>query len=151
MLKIVTDMRQNGAARQSGGPPELTQLLESWEHEKTIELTANARRQAIEQQLALVLAAPDEGQKSHRVGPFKVTRTNAVYYRGDVEKLKTLTAELGLDSLLKEAINETAVKRLKRDNAYDFELLMSEGALSTSVARPHFDVGRVATAILEVT
>jgi hypothetical protein len=126
-------------------------LLLDWEDAKTAELTAAQRRAAIEQQLALLLPAPEEGQKSHRVGPFRVTRTNSVYYKGVVDLAKRLAAELELPSLVKEVMNETALKRLRRERSVDFELLMSEGAISMTPARPHFEVARVATARLETT
>lgn len=130
---------------------DVTQLLEAWEEAKAQELTANQRRQSIEQQLCVQLAAPEEGQKSHRVGPYKITRTNKVLYRGDIAKIRAVTQELGLPSLLKDALNETAIKRLRREDEYDFELLVAEGCLTISPAKPHFEVVRVPTAILVET
>lgn len=128
---------------------DLTLLLEAWNQQKTAELTANKRRLEIETQLALVLPAPEEGQKSYRIGSYKVTRTNRINYRGDPEKLKPLIEALGLPQLLKDAVNETAVKKLRREDPYDFELLVSDGALSAVPAKPGFEVALVATAVSE--
>ena len=150
MLNVVLNQIESSKQIETGLEDlDLHQLLEAWEDAKTIELTANARRAAIEAQLSLQLVAPDEGEKSHRIGPFKVTRKNAVYYKGNLEQLRKLTVELEIAPLWKDAIDETAIKRLKRQDSYNYELLVGEGAISTSVAKPNFVVVRMATAAHE--
>lgn len=136
------------ATGPDGGDLSTEMLLIAWEDCKARELTANQQRLLIESQLALRLSAPAEGQKTHRVGAFKVVLTNAVYYRGDVNRLIALAAELELPPLHKNAVDETALKRLRKSHPVDFELLVSEGAVTVNPAKPHFAVSQVATADL---
>lgn len=149
MLRVDQDQLQyaSAAAKLESEPPSLQQLLEAWEHAKTQELTANAKRVSIEQQLLPLVSAPEEGEKSMRVGVFKVTRTNKLNYRGDLEAALVLAHELELAvSLTKVVLDETALKRLRKTDRTSFDLLVDAGAVTTSPAKPGFSVARVATA-----
>lgn len=130
----------------TGSVYHVYELLEAWEQAKTAELTANEERLRIESQLVVLLSAPEEGQKSHRAGDFRVTRTNKISYKGDVLKVVELSKVLELTPPIKAVIDETKVKHLRRERPTDFELLVAEGALSMSPAKPQFEVTRVATA-----
>lgn len=152
MLRVDQDQLQyaSAAAKLESEPPSLQQLLEDWEHAKTQELTANAKRVSIEQQLLPLVSAPEEGQKSVRVGAFKVTRANKINYRGDLEKTLAIAKELELSlSLTKTVIDEGALKELRKSDSTSFELLVDAGAVTTSPAKPGFTVVRVATAVAE--
>ncbi len=147
MLRVSDE--QLAQHRDEQAPAEsLDVLLAAWEQAKTEELRANALRMQIEKQLCEQLEAPEEGQKSYRIGVRKVTRTNKLSYRGNLELVLKLAAELQLPNLSKQVLDETAVKRLRKADPYDFDLLVSEGALTVSPAKPHFEVVTVPTADL---
>lgn len=125
----------------------LESLAQQWEDAKALELTANQRRLNIEQQLAELLPAPEEGQKSHKTGPYRIVRTNVLNYTSpDLAKLVALSKELDIPSLIKDALSETAVKRLRREDRLDFDLLVGEGVLAVKAGKPRFEISRVAVA-----
>ncbi len=60
-------------------------LCEAWLEAKRAETAANARRIAIEEQLATAFDVPDEGSKTHKIEGFKVTVTQPVARKLDVD------------------------------------------------------------------
>lgn len=127
-------------------PPlqHLRNLLHEWESARADELYVLERRRGVEQALSDLFDAPPEGQKTHK-GPdyYRITRTNRIYYRGDVAKVMELSAELELPSLVKHELSETAIKKLKKEDQTSYAILVSEGAVRESPGTPHFEISRV--------
>lgn len=148
MLKIAIDQVDSAQATAADDAEsvDVPQLLEAWHEAKSLELTAQSKRAEIEGKLAKALEAPEQGQKSYRLGAWRVTRTNKLNFSGNAERLQELATLLELASLTKPSINETAVKNLRKESRDDFDLLVAEGALKVSVGKPHFEVVRVAAA-----
>lgn len=118
----------------------LRSLLSEIARAKAQEREAQQRRHALEDQLAQLLTAPEEGQKKHRIDEYSVVRENKYYYKGNIELLRPLCQELEIDLPVKEAINETALKRLRKASPTTFEILESEKAVTRTAARPSFQI-----------
>lgn len=122
---------------------DLSLLLEQWMKAKTEEIQALTRRRSIESQLCEHIAAPEEGQKTHRIGAFSVTRTNGISYSGKPDRVMALAQELELpEPLVKYELWESPIKKLRKNDPTSFDLLVSEGALSYKPSLPHFDISR---------
>ena len=94
-----------------------------------------------------LLPAPEIGQKTHRIGHWKVTRKNGLNFSGSVEKVLELQAELELPDLTKPTIDTTAVSNLRKERRTDFDLMVDAGALKVSVSKPHYEVVVVPVAL----
>lgn len=64
---------------------EIEQKLGEWLEWKRNEQRANQRRLEIEQELGAMIPAPAEGSRTQRYGNFRVTTTQPISYRLDVE------------------------------------------------------------------
>lgn len=120
-------------------------LVREWEDARYEELDANLRRLNIETQLCELLSAPEEGQKSHRVGDYKVVRTNKFYYKGAADLLLPLAAELELDIPIKQEVSESALRKLYKSARTSFDIMESEGAIKRTLGKPSFEISRVVT------
>jgi len=119
-------------------------LFEAWEEAKIHEEEWKAKRQEVEMQLSLIYNdAPPDGQKTHRVDNYKLTRTNRLNYSGDIQKLQQLMNELQLPMLLKYALWDSAIKKLAKEDSTSFEILLSEGALKVSQGTPKFEISHI--------
>lgn len=122
---------------------DVSLLLVQWEEAKAQEVQALARRREIEAQLCEHIAAPEEGQKTHRMGAFSITRTNGFSYSGKAERVIEVARELELpEPLVKYELWESAIKKLKKSDPTSFDILVSEGALVCKPRLPHFEICR---------
>lgn len=113
-------------------------LLGTWMYFKKMEEDAKAQRLEVEQQLAMIFPAPLEGQKSHRFEDFRIKRTNALYYKANLETYAQLATKLPIPfDISKTAVDETKVKRLVKIPEL-FEVV--QPAITITPAKPHFEV-----------
>lgn len=117
-------------------------LCNAWLEAKAEEEAARIKRLAIEQQLCESVTAPEEGQKTHKFGDLRCTRTNRITYKVNQDIYANLAHLLpeGI-SLLKPTTNETVVKTLRNKNVDVFAKV--QDAILMTPNKPGFEIVRL--------
>ena len=109
-------------------------LIEQWRIKKTVEDELKAERQAIAKQIAEALEHPEEGSKTHAVGPYKVTVKGTINRRvdwGALDGVFERHPECHAPVRVKRELDDKGVRWI-RDNAPEIYAEMAE----TITAKP---------------
>lgn len=113
-------------------------LLGTWMYFKDMEEKAKQQRLEVEAMLNDLFPAPLDGQKTHNVADFRVTRTNKLYYKADLARFAELAAALPVPyDVSKQTYDETKIKKLSKVPEL-FEVV--QDAITITPAKPSYQV-----------
>lgn len=113
-------------------------LLGTWMYFKKMEEDAKAQRLEVEAMMNDLFPAPIEGQKTHNIADFRVTRVNKLYYKADLNRFDTLAASLPVPfDVSKRTYDETKIKKLSKVPEL-FEVV--QDAITITPAKPSYEV-----------